>query len=273
MHQFKKNYGQNFLKGFKFPKKLVESLHLIKADTVIEIGPGDGILTKLLLDMEVNVIAIEIDYDLLPNLIKKYGDNPFFHLVHEDILNINLAEVLEKNQANDRIKIIGSLPYNISKKIIDDFLSFEMKNRELNDLKKVYHIDSMSFIVQEEVAKEYTSQAPKASFLSNYLRIYADIRKFQSIPADQFTPKPKVNGGILYIKLKEEIIKEHRSLARLIRLGFTSPRKTLIKNLKNSNKYSEEKLKQAFLELKLSLTIRSAEMLQDNWQKLMILIT
>jgi len=275
-HNFKKNYGQNFLTVSRFAEDLVDSLELNEFDVVIEIGPGDGMVTNILLNRGVSkVIAIEIDYDLLPNLIRRFSRFESFKLVHEDILKVDLNQLLKKyevdlkvKQINNEkenigsIKVVGSLPYNISKKIIDKFLQFKADNPDIN-------LDRMSFIVQEEVAKDYTAQAPKASFLSNYLQIFANARKLKTIPAQKFYPKPQVNGAILLIKFKDlDELGDRQELAKFIRTGFSSPRKTLFKNLSNTQKYDLEKLKESLQKLGFKDTVRPAELSFEEFVKL-----
>ncbi|MEO6728868.1 MAG: 16S rRNA (adenine(1518)-N(6)/adenine(1519)-N(6))-dimethyltransferase RsmA [Candidatus Dojkabacteria bacterium] len=259
-HNFKKFYGQNFLKNTRFAERLIHALELKPGETVIEIGPGDGMVTNLLLNKEARVICIEVDYDLIPNLIRRFGDNPNFHIVHEDFLDCNLDEILTKYSQNKDFKVSGSLPYNISKVIIRKLIEFSLA-------KKTHGIKSMSFIIQDEVAKDYVASAPKASFLSNYARVFTDVKKFESIPAQQFYPMPKVNGGIVFFEFKKPV-KDYKEVMKLIKFGFASPRKTLLRNLKNSNLYKPEQLQAAYKELEFIDTVRPAEIDNEVWIKL-----
>jgi len=113
-HFFKKSFGQNFLRDVSYAKKIVEAACIDKSDTVIEIGPGDGIVTKYLLESAKQVISIEIDNELIPVLNEKFQTHNSFKLINEDILSIDLSSV----HNNKPYKVVGSLPYNISKKII-----------------------------------------------------------------------------------------------------------------------------------------------------------
>lgn len=261
MHNFKKQFGQNFLKNAKFARLMVDNLKLSTEDTVIEIGPGDGMVTKLLLDSGVKVIALEIDDDLIPKLAAKFAQYSNFQLVHLSILDANIENILKDNNATTSIKVAGSLPYNISKKIIDLFLRFNTTHSD-------YKIKICSFIVQEEVAKDYAVLAPKASFLSNYSRIFAKVRKLESIPNHMFFPMPKVNGGIIKFEIKDEIPDNYLNLHKLIRVGFSNPRKTLSNNLKSSGKYDLENLEEIYNQIGLKQTVRPAEIEFDVWEKL-----
>ncbi len=260
-HQFKKSFGQNFLRNGKFTNKLAEALQIQPDQSVIEIGPGEGVLTNSLLKVKAKVIAVEIDYSLIPNLIKRFGENKNFEIINEDILHIDFTEALDKFNATSEVKAAGSLPYNISKKIIKKFEDFNLEQDK-------YFVSQMAFIVQDEVAKEYASKAPKASLLSNYINLYADVKKLESIPASQFFPQPRVNGAILLITPKKEVIENAGEIYKFMRLGFSAPRKTLLKNLKNSNKWDKEFLIKTFSELEIKENARAAEIENEKWVEL-----
>lgn len=261
MHNFKKEFGQNFLKNSKFAKSLVSNLALTDKDTVIEIGPGDGMVTKLLLESGAKVIAFEVDDDLIPRLSSQFAAYSNFTLVHQSILDANIKETVERITQEGDIKVVGSLPYNISKKIIDIFLKFNLNSTELK-------VRVCAFIIQEEVAKDYAVLAPKASFLSSYSRVFAKVRKLESIPRFMFFPEPKVNGGIIRFEIKESIPNNSLEIVSLIRIGFSNPRKTLLNNLKSSGKYNSDQIQALYTELNLPLTIRPAEIEASIWEKM-----
>lgn len=266
-HKFKKQFGQNFLRGDKFAKALIEPLKITQDDLVIEIGPGDGMVTKKLLETGAKTIAIDVDYDVIPKLIKKFGKEPNFRLVHKDILKVNLLKIVEEfaelETDNDffNIKITGSLPYNISKEIISRLLFINIAEEKIN-------IEAMSFIVQDEVSKSYSAKPPKATFLGMTTALISTVKKLQSIPASQFYPRPKVDGGILFIKPKDTEQKEFEKIKKLLKIGFSSPRKTLRNNLVNSKKYSVKSIDAAFLKLEFSDNKRASEVEMDEWAEL-----
>lgn len=264
MHKFKKEFGQNFLKNSKYAKSLVSNLLLTENDTVFEIGPGDGAVTKFLLESGARVIAFEIDEDLIPKLSSQFEGFSNFILINQSILEVNLVEIIEKYSI-DTLKVAGALPYNISKKIIDIFL-------KLNLVLKKDLVTTCCFIVQEEVAKDYAAICPKASFLGSYSRVFAKVRKLESIPRYMFFPEPKVNGGIIKFENKKNLESNVLELVNLIRIGFSNPRKTLLNNLRSSTKFNEEKISEAYNLLKLSLTIRPAEIDADKWKDIYLIL-
>lgn len=252
-HHFKKQYGQNFLRSARFTQALVDAVEPQAGDTIIEIGPGEGHITGLLLEVVEKVISIEVDYSLIPGLIKKYGEQTKFELINEDIMKVDIDQITQGKP----YKVIGSLPYNISKLIISKFLTAPHPPTQ------------MAFIIQEEVAWEYNALPPKATFLSNWIRLFADVKKAISIPASQFYPKPKVNGAILTIKTKEVTDKEVTAQKyQMIKVAFASPRKTLRNNLNAANIWDKDKVNQAWTELNLPETLRPAEAEPETWDRL-----
>jgi 16S rRNA (adenine1518-N6/adenine1519-N6)-dimethyltransferase len=254
-HHFKKQFGQNFLRNDKFVHKLLAPLDLSEGDTVIEIGPGDGRVTNQLLAKGVNVIGIEVDYSLIVALIKRFGTHERFKLINADVLEVDIPELVS---AVASYKVTGSLPYNISKKIIARFMNMRSKP------------EIMSFVLQEEVSQAYSAHPPQATFLSNWLGLQAEVKKLESIPASQFFPVPKVNGGILTIVPSEDTynIKELNEIIKLIKIAFGQPRKTLWNNMRSSGKWDEGRLRAAFEKLAFSPTIRAAQLSISQWREL-----
>ncbi len=252
---YKKQYGQHFLSGDRFAHKLVEPLDIQKGELVIEIGPGDGRVTNILLHKEALVVAVEVDYDLIPKLIMRFKEKPNFQLIHKDILATSLEEIftLAGVDPSTKYKVTGSLPYNIYKDIIAKFLKLPHKPTK------------MSFIVQEEVAYNYIAKPPKALYLSNWIQMYASVRKLESIPRSQFFPKPKVNGAIITIEPLENGIYDPL-LDKLLQKGFSFPRKTLLNNL--SNVYGNDNVMNTLKDIGLDTKVRPAEISFENWQSI-----
>lgn len=260
MHNFKKKFGQNFLKSDKFPKILFNSVAHSKDITYIEIGPGDGAVTKNFLEAGLNVIAIEVDYDLIPKLLRRFNGVENFDLINQSVLDVDLHRELTQRNASKNLVVYGSLPYNISKKIIEILMEFSLRSE--------YEISEMSFIVQEEVAKDYCAKAPKGSFLGAISEQQYAVRKLQSIPAREFFPTPKVNGGILHFTNKnfEGSIELLTEIKNTINIAFSSPRKTLYNNLRNATKYDVERIKQMFSEFDIKETARPSEVPYNLWE-------
>lgn len=252
-HNFKKKFGQNFLTSSKFPKIIVSALNVAPDELLIEIGPGDGSLTKELVKTGSIVKSIEIDYDLVTKLIRQFGDFSNFTLINEDFLNTDLKAICKGNFT--KVKITGSLPYNVSKQIIDKTLKANTLELNNTDAK----IESAVFIVQEEVAKLYAAKAPKATFLSAYSSIFATVKKLESIPASQFFPKPKVNGGIVQFTFNKNVPKDWERSARFLKQLFVQPRKTLLNNIRNIKNFDKAKIIELANKNEISLSLRASE--------------
>lgn len=253
---FKKQFGQNFLRTDKFAKELIAPLELNEHSTVIEVGPGDGQVTNLLLATGAKVISIEVDYSLVPKLLQRFGPNSKFELVHQDIMQVDLAKLFAESGGDPQnYSVVGSLPYNISKQIIHKFLTH------------IHPPEKMSCIIQEEVAHEYVARSPKANFLSNWIRLYAQVQKLVSIPATQFIPTPKVNGAILVItphKVRSES-NTLESATKLLRIGFSQPRKTLWNNLTASKQWETTQLEVIWQEAGWDRNLRPAFLEPEEW--------
>lgn len=250
MIKAKKQLGQNFLENIVYIDNLVQAAQINKEDTVIEIGPGKGAVTSFLIQEADKVIAIEIDDNLvgyLRNYFKKY-DN--FNLIHKNILKLNI-ESLEL----ETYKLIGSLPYNISKQIIKKFLESQKKP------------EIMAFIIQNEVALDYAASSPKASFLSNFASLYSEVEYIQKVPKEFFSPIPKVDGAIITFK-PYNTTKNYYKIVKFIKSGFLNQRKKLINNLSAIFHIEKGELKKIFNKLDIDPNARASNLSLDNWNQL-----
>jgi len=186
-HNFKRYFGQNFLTSDEELIKFVSHIAPKENDLIIEIGPGEGVLTHFLAKSNAKVICIEIDKDLLPTLKSTFEKYPNVEIQNSDFLQLDLKELLNETNIKDTkcLKIVGSLPYNISKKIIKKCLE------EIVGMKY-----ELVFLLQKEVAEDYAENPPRASFLSNYIKLFGKCTYCMTISKDFFYPVPKVDGGV-----------------------------------------------------------------------------
>jgi len=249
---FKKQFGQNFLINSKYIMNLVDSLHLEDNDTVLEIGPGHGAVTEILLNRCRKVMTVEIDDDFveyLNNRFRSYVLNQRLQIIHKDILYLNIPEIIrDKNY-----KAVGSLPYNISKKIIRNFI--ESNKRPL----------IMSFIVQKEVALDYTAIPPKATFLSNFIKIFCRAKFIKVVPKECFKPEPKVDGAIIYFEARKYIMKDYDKFIRFLKSSFLNPRKMLVNNLSAIYRIEKEELRKFLEKIDINQNIRASELEFNRW--------
>lgn len=258
--EFKKQFGQNFLRSDVDALALIEAIDPSKEDMVIEIGPGNGAVTRYLINMVKHVTAIEIDKKLVPLLQMTFEKTPNFELLNQDILDYDLTK--QNQLLASSYKLIGSLPYNISKRIIDKFI------REKNKP------SIMSFIVQKEVAQNYAAKSPKGTFLSNYASILYNVNYVKTVDKKLFYPEPKVDGAIVQFILKEEPEigeEEFEAFTKFLRNCFRSPRKKLSKVLKSI--YNDQDWDNAFKKSGINELARAAELELSDFRNLFVTLS
>lgn len=243
IHHFKKSLGQNFLRNKSVAKQLIADLSIEPNETIVEIGPGQGSLTSELIRFSKELILVEKDNDLIFFLNSKF---PGLRILNMDFLQLNLEDVI----FNKKYTVIGSLPYNVSKKIIYKLLTSSNPPQK------------MGFIIQKEVAKEYSAKPPKATLLSNFANIYSTVKLGKVIPAKAFYPIPKVDGQIITFTQIIPKVEMPLDLYKFIRIGFSFPRKILASNLHTFDKI---KVKQILEQMNLSTNIRASELTLPNW--------
>ena len=225
----RKKWGQNFLIDPNIIRKIISVLNPDKKQTILEIGPGKGALTKILSIMDLNVHAVEIDPMLCDYLRAEKLNN--VKIYNEDILKFNLS-VIPKNYM-----IIGNLPYNISTPILFKFL----ENKEWN---------KMVVMLQKEVAERIVSSHGNKKYgkISIMMQSFFDVNLEFNIPKTVFNPQPKITSSLLVIKPKKNIHTEYKKIKIIVENAFKHRRKKLAHNLKNiieENEYNKIKDKRA----------------------------
>ena len=227
----KKSLGQNFLIDLNIIKKITNQVN-IKNKNILEIGPGKGALTNLILKNKPKFLTlIEKDHLLSEELKFKYKKNKFIKIYNQDVLKFDLEKILKKNTI-----IFGNLPYNISSQILIKILKFKLWPPKYS---------SLIFMFQKEMAdriigKFKTSKYGRLSIITNYkLNIF---NKFDVSP-NCFSPKPKITSTVLYLKPKKKtynIIKNIDNLEKITLAFFSNKRKMINKSInkifKNGNK-------------------------------------
>lgn len=219
-----KRFGQHFLADEQVIQQLIRIVAPTNQDHFVEIGPGQGILTTALLPNVKQLDAIEIDRDLIPLLQRRcrdIGDNLKIHNI--DILQFDLAALpIVSNE--QKLRIVGNLPYNISTPI----LFYVIKN--IRKIKDLY------FMVQKEVAERIVAPPNSKTYgrLSVMLQYYFDAALVLDIPPEAFNPPPKVHSSFIKL-IPREIInaaKNPEQFATTVKMAFSQRRKTIYNNLK-----------------------------------------
>lgn len=216
----KKAFGQNFLQDAVVVSQIVAALDLSDSDSVIEIGPGQGVLTKELLDTGANIVAVEIDAEMIPLLNARFPRSDRFRLVNADILVTDLTEFTGSYAG--RSKVVGNLPYYISTAILQKIAS----ERDL--------FSHCVFMLQREVVERI--MAASGSSDRGYLTVIMDsafeIERLFDVSPDSFRPRPKVWSSVIALKPKPVNSDRDRHLLQLAGLAFAQKRKTILNNLK-----------------------------------------
>lgn len=260
-----KRLGQNFLIDNKILDKIIEASKLDKNDLVIEIGPGTGNLTKKLANSAGFVIAVEKDFQMvkiLKDVLVKFKN---VEIIEGDILKINLPNFFKKISANYRLqttdyRLIANIPYYLTSSIIRQFLEEKIKPKE------------MMLLVQKEVAERIAAQKGDTSFISILAQFYGKPKIIDFAPKESFWPIPKVDSAIIKISnikkpdgFKPEDIK---NFFRLVKMGFSSRRKTLANNLAAGLKIPRNKIIEILESADLPPKTRAQELTIEQWKKL-----
>ncbi len=183
----KKRFGQHFLANKNIADRIADYGELTPEDRVLEIGPGNGVLTERLLARTPYVTAVEIDRDLFPVLEARFAGSGSFRLVRGDILSMDLAEMFE--DAPGRIKVVSNLPYNISSPVVELLI----RHRSL--------VSRAVLMVQREVARRFASGPGSREYglLSLNLGLWTRVRVLFDVRPGSFTPPPAVMSSVVSI--------------------------------------------------------------------------
>ncbi|MCL4125512.1 UNVERIFIED_CONTAM: hypothetical protein GTU68_059227 [Idotea baltica] len=218
----KKHLGQHFLKDENIAKKIADTLTENNYDTVLEIGPGMGVLTKYLLQKKITTYVIEIDTESVEYLEAHYL-NLVNRIVSKDFLKIDITTIFNDNQ----FAIIGNFPYNISTQIV--FKTLE--NRQ--------QIPELCGMFQKEVAQRIAEKPGSKAYgiLSVLTQAFYDAEYLFTVPPSVFNPPPKVDSGVVRLIRKENynLPVNEKLFFKVVKTAFNQRRKTIRNSLKSLN--------------------------------------
>lgn len=241
----KKKYGQNFLNDQNTVlERIMEVSQVSSDDEVLEIGPGEGALTELLLQRAKKVNCVEIDTDLEKILRKKFDDNPKFNLHMGDILEADLRGIIGANT-----KVVANIPYYITSPIINKLI----EHRDL--------IDEVYLMVQKEVGERVSATSGKErSVLTLAVEYFGEAEYLFTIPKEFFTPVPKIDSGFIGIKFYKdrrfESIIDENLFFKYVKGAFSNKRKNIVNNLATLG-IPKDKIQGVLTELGISFNERA----------------
>lgn len=225
-----KNLGQNFLIDDTALQDIVNGANIEENDLVIEIGPGLGSLTKLLLEKARKVICIELDKKMVKILKERFSIYKNLEIINDDVLKINLDELIKLEKENDinikNIKVVANLPYYITTPII-------MKLIENN-----LDIESITVMIQKEVAERLIAipGSKETGAITYTVYYYCECKKIREVDNTCFIPEPEVTSEVINLKIRKEPaikVKDKKVMFNIIKSAYMQRRKTLVNSLTN----------------------------------------
>jgi 16S rRNA (adenine1518-N6/adenine1519-N6)-dimethyltransferase len=224
----KKSLGQNFLRDQNIARKIVDSLHAHPSDVILEIGPGQGDLTRLLFEVSSTVVGVELDPRAAGILKERFG--PALHLLEQDVLSVNLKELAMR--FGQDLCIVGNIPYYITSEIL--FWLFDQRDS----------IRHATLTMQWEVAARLVAHKESKAYgiLSVFSQLYADTKLLFKVSRNSFHPRPQVDSAVVRFEFgKRQAPADERLLRNIVRCTFGTRRKTIRNGLRMMG-FSEQQL-------------------------------
>jgi 16S rRNA (adenine1518-N6/adenine1519-N6)-dimethyltransferase len=264
----KKSLGQHFLTSTSVLSKIIDAADVQDGETILEIGPGTGVLSQalwdeILIDNHARLIMVETDEDMLNILEKKFEDELEYdgrmHLIAGDILDDGLLEKYHRVLVSGKFSVIANIPYYITGAILEKFLEHGPRPKK------------MVLLVQKEVAERIVAKDGKESVLSISVKAFGEPSLVARVPKGAFTPPPTVESAVLSIKnISDRRFTESGvdilRFFKVLKAGFLHKRKFLKRNLESV--LSEEEINTKWRELRLDDKVRAEDLKIDSWIQL-----
>lgn len=255
----KKSLGQNFLVDNIYIRKIVDAVDPSETDTIIEIGPGRGAITEQLVPSGANIIAIELDRELVPMLRERFTNDSNFNVVEADATELDFASLINADpQAASRnpqlAKVVANLPYYISTAILQKLI----EQREC--------FSSLVLMFQREVVDRITAGPGNSE--RGYLTVLVEsaftVEKLFDVPPMAFRPQPKVWSSVVRLTPKVNLVSHPEQFRQLLSAAFAQKRKTILNNLKTFSPEAPAALEKA----KIDPGRRAETLTLDEWLRL-----
>lgn len=260
---FQKKFGQNFLIDSHVLEKIIDAANITKDDFVLEIGPGIGTMTQYLSEHAREVMAVEIDHNLIPILKETLAGYDNVEVLNEDILKVDIGKIAEKKNQGRPIKVVANLPYYITTPII------------MGLFEKNVPMDSLTVMVQKEVAQRMQAGPGTKDYgaLSLAVQFYAEPYIVANVPPNCFMPRPKVGSAVICLTRYKDMpvkVKNEQLMFSIIRASFNQRRKTLQNGINNSSTlhFSKEQVVDALDKMGLTPKIRGEALSLEQFARL-----
>ncbi len=260
---FQKKYGQNFLIDSNILENIIDAAEVTKDDCVIEIGPGIGTMTQYLCENAREVVAVEIDKNLIPILADTLSAYDNITVINEDILKVDINKIVQEKNQGRPVKVVANLPYYITTPIIMGLFESHVP------------LDSITIMVQKEVADRMQVGPGTKDYgaLSLAVQYYADPQIEMIVPATCFMPRPNVDSAVIKLtRYQNPPVQalDEGFMFDVIRASFNQRRKTLVNGLTNAGnlKVSKDKVLEVLEEMGLPATIRGEALTLEQFARL-----
>ena len=244
---FQKRYGQNFLIDTHVLEKIISNAGVTKEDFVLEVGPGIGTMTQYLAENAREVVAVEIDKNLIPILEDTLSEYNNVTVINEDILKVDINKLANERNDGNPIKVVANLPYYITTPIIMGLFESHVP------------IESITIMVQKEVADRMQVGPGTKDYgaLSLAVQYYAKPEIVANVPPNCFMPRPNVGSAVIKLTAHKEVpvkVSDEKLMFAIIRATFNQRRKTMQNSICNSSelRFSKEQVVDALREMGLS---------------------
>ena len=232
---FQKKFGQNFLIDPRVLDKIIDAAEITEDDMVLEIGPGIGTMTQYLAEHAREVVAVEIDKNLIPILEDTLSAYENVTVINEDILKVDIRKLADEKNHGNPIKVVANLPYYITTPIIMGLFENHVP------------LKSITIMVQKEVADRMQTGPGSKDYgaLSLAVQYYAKPEIVANVPPNCFIPRPNVGSAVIRLTRYEEapvFAEDEHHMFSLIRASFNQRRKTLVNGLTNGGVAQKEHL-------------------------------
>ncbi len=260
---FQKKFGQNFLIDTRVLEEIIDAAEITKDDFVLEIGPGIGTMTQYLCEAAREVVAVEIDTNLIPILKDTLSAYDNVEVLNQDILKVDIASLAKERNNDKPIKVVANLPYYITTPIIMGLFESRVP------------IDSITIMVQKEVADRMQEGPGSKEYgaLSLAVQYYAKPEIVVNVPPSCFMPQPKVGSAVIRLTRHEQSpveVEDEKLMFQVIRASFNQRRKTLANGLNNFGSFglSKEEIQSCIEELGVPVNIRGEALSLEQFAEL-----